>query len=283
MKRFLSILLAVMLLGTAAVADSAPGALTLSEGEPISVDLDGDGAEERVGWTMRATDYEPELWLTVEPEGGAPVEYGTPILWGQSAFVVDLDGDGVREILLTGDEMSDDYVTFCLRYEGGELREILFPDAARGDNGGGYFKWGYGRVTDFGENRVTLSGSQDVLGTWFAERTFALTPLYRFEFADDGLWVRNADLADDDLWEYGALELKAALPYADVDGSPAGALEPGDRILITASDKRETARFVTRDGREGVLAISPDYERGWGLLVNGVPEDELFTFVPYAD
>ena len=163
MKRFLSILLAVMLLGT--------------------------------GWTMRATDYEPELWLTVEPEGGAPVEYGTPILWGQSAFVVDLDGDGAREILLSGDEMSDDYVTFCLRYEGGELREILFPDASRGDNGGGYFKWGYGRVTDFGENRVTLSGSQDVLGTWFAERTFALTPLYRFEFADDGLWVRNADLA----------------------------------------------------------------------------------------
>ena len=81
----------------------------------------------------------------------------------------------------------------------------------------------------------------------------------------------------------GALTVAAPLEYADLDGNPVGTLQPGDKILIVASDKQDMAQFITPDGTEGVLAISPNYEKGWGLLVDGVSEDECFEYVPYAD
>ena len=40
---------------------------------------------------------------------------------------------------------------------------------------------------------------------------------------------------------------------------------------------------MTEDGMEGVLSISENYEAGWGHLVNDIPEEELFEYIPYAD
>ncbi len=285
MKKLIAILLAAMLLVAAAQAEAAlPDAL--ERDAEAAVDLDGDGAEERVSWTMAEAEdgYDPVLTVTVTPESGAPAVFPTEILWGEAVYLTDLDGDGQTEILLTGDVMSDDYITCCLRWTGGGLAPLLFPDGGRGENTeDSYRTYGYGAISAINGGRLTLSGSQDVLGTWFAARDYALTPLCRFEFADDGLWVRAGDYSGGDAWEYAALTLKAALPYADLDGRPAGVLRPGEKIMITASDKRTFVRFVTRDGAAGTLAVSADYERGWGWLVNGVHEDDLFENVPYAD
>ena len=139
-----------------------------------------------------------------------------------------------------------------------------------------------------GDNLISLSGSQDVLGTWFATRTLKLTPYDRFEFNDAGLWMRSLDDyegADDDLWEFAALTVTQSLPYADEHhrDQTVGTLEPGDRILIYASDKKEFAYFASQDGASGALNISPNYEQGWGWLVDGIPEEECFETVPYAD
>ena len=41
--------------------------------------------------------------------------------------------------------------------------------------------------------------------------------------------------------------------------------------------------FVTEDGRTGYFGIEPNEEQGWGYLVEGMSEDELFEMVPYAD
>ena len=40
---------------------------------------------------------------------------------------------------------------------------------------------------------------------------------------------------------------------------------------------------MTPDGLIGALDISPDYDRGWGWMVNGVGEADCFEYVPYAD
>ncbi|MBQ1372277.1 MAG: hypothetical protein IIY70_05035, partial [Oscillospiraceae bacterium] len=130
-------------------------------------------------------------------------------------------------------------------------------------------------------------GSQDVLGTWFAQRTYALADTGLFEFADDGEWVRDmegVDLADPELWanDYPSLTVTRSLPYTAEDGS-AAELEEGAQLLITASDKQSYARFVTKDGVTGTLDIYPDYERGWGMMVNGESEDSWFKMIPYAD
>lgn len=290
MKKLLGVLLILCLLaGVPALAEAVGNApLTPAAGEAVAIDLDGDGTEETVEWAMVAGEYDDNLTLTVTGADGASQTYATDIIWNEGVYIVDLDDDGAQEILLTGDVMSDDYYTWCLRWDGAALYEVLFPDGERGENGNGYYKQGYGRVNAVGKNLLSLSGSQDVLGTWFATRVLQLSPYDRFEFNDAGLWLRNLDGydgADDDLWQYAALTVTQPLPYADEHDPdlPAGTLEPGDKILIYASDKQEIARFSTPDGTTGTLNISPNYEQGWGWLVDGIPEEECFEYVPYAD
>ena len=285
MKRVLILILALLLSATAALSESAvlPDAAVPMD-TPVSADLDGDGAPETLRWTMAPGEFDQALTLTVETASGETLTYATGIIWMAGAWVTDLDGDGAAEILATGDVMSDDYYTFCLRYDRGALYEVLFPDNGRGNATDGYFKYGYGMIVDIGENSVTLSGSQDVLGTWFASRTVALAPSGHFEFSDDGLWRRDpADPDDADLWAHRALTVTQPLPYTDLQGNPAGTLEPGAKIYICASDKETVVHFTAQDGVTGVLAIARNYERDWGRLVDGIPEDECFEVIPYAD
>lgn len=285
MKRAFAMLLALAAMLTPALAEQAPALEgQLAEGETLRIDLDGDGTDEAVSWTMTPADYgDNRLTLTVQPETGKALVYDTDIVWSQAVFVLDLDGDGAVELLLSGDVMSDDYYTACVRYDGSALYEVLFPDSRRGDSGSGYFRQGYGRVTAIEDGRLTLSGSQDVLGTWFATRQVKLSPYDRFEFDDDGLWTRDVqNLEDADLWQYAALTAKVELTYTAPDGSEA-TLPAGEKLLVVASDKRETARFITPDGLTGALDISPDDDRGWGWMVNGMGEEACFEYVPYAD
>ena len=90
------------------------------------------------------------------------------------------------------------------------------------------------------------------------------------------------DPDDAGLWEYAALTAKVELTYTAPDGSEA-TLPAGEKLLVVASDKKETARFITPNGRAGTLDISPDYDRGWGWMVNGMGEEACFEYVPYAD
>ncbi len=285
MKRVFALLLALAAMLTPALAEEEPTiAGQLAQGETLQIDLDGDGAAETVRWAVETTEYGVDcLTLTVQPKEGKALVYATDIVWKPEAFALDLDGDGAVELLLSGDVMSDDYYTACVRYDGSALYEVLFPDSNRGDSGSGYFRQGYGRVIAIEDGRLTLSGSQDVLGTWFATRQVRLSPYDRFEFDDDGLWTRDmVDLDDAELWEYAALTAKIELTYTAPDGSEA-TLPAGEKLLVIASDKQETAHFTTPDGLIGALSISPDYDRGWGWMVNGVGEADCFEYVPYAD
>lgn len=290
MKRILACTLFIMLAisGLSAPAEGAAplSGSSLPEGVTAAADLDGDGASEKVSWAMVPEDeYESKLTLTVQPSDGDAVSYKSWIMSFGSVYILDLDGDGRLEVLLTGDAMSDDYITLCLHYADGALYEVLFPDSNRGDNSDGYYKYGYGLITGITGNLVTLEGSQDMLGTWMASRMVTLTPYERFEFCDNGLWeMKVSDPAEiDELWQYRALTVSQPIAYRGAGGSPSGTLQKGERILIYATDKQERAWFTTKDGARGVLTISADYDRGWGWLVDGKPEAECFEYVPYAD
>ena len=249
MKRAFAMLLALAAMLTPALAEEEPALEgQLAEGETVQIDLDGDGEAESVRWAVETTEQGVDcLTVTVQPGAGKALVYATDIVWKPEAFALDLDGDGAVELLLSGDVMSDDYYTACLRYDGSTLYEVLFPDSNRGNSGSGYFKQGYGRITAIEDGRLTLSGSQDVLGTWFATRQVRLSPYDRFEFDDDGLWVRDSmDMDDADLWKYAALTAKVELTYTAPDGSEA-TLPAGEKLLIVASDKKDTAHFTTPD------------------------------------
>lgn len=290
MKRmfFLVLALCVLASGLAVVAEdlSLPAnCVALEENAPVQLDLDGDGTAETVSWAMSPRDYDTYIALTVEPAAGAPATYATAIMYGQ-VYVQDLDGDGIMEILLTGDVMSDDYYTWCLQYRNGALFEVLFPDSERGANSDGYYTTGYGLITGISEYGVLdLTGSQDVLGTWMATRRVRLDSPGRFEFCDNQMWERSLAFHDDeaDLWEYGALTVKSPVPYVGDHGCDSGVLNPGDRIVVYATDKVSEALFYTQDGITGILSISNNDGQGWGKLVGGVPEEDCFEYVPYAD
>lgn len=290
MRRVIGLLLALTLLIPAAMAELGdPGleSAALPADQAVAIDLDGDGAAETVIWTMAPVDeYDSKLVLRVTLADGATLDYDTEFIGAEAVFAADMDGDGSVELLLTGDIASDDYFTVCLHLANGALIAVPFADGNRGENTDQDQEMGYGYPVRLDGSAITLSGSQDVLGTWFGARVYALED-GRFGFADDGEWVRDLsdiDLSDETFWAegYAPLTTKTALGYTAADGSR-GELPAGAQLLITGSDKASYARFVTKDGIEGKLSITADAEKGWGMLVDGVSEDDMFERVPYAD
>lgn len=288
MKKWIGLILtlALALSGTAFAEEASDlevfNGRGLEQDAATELDLDGDGAAETVTWHVDTNEYEDQsVALEIADAAGKTAVWNSGMLRPIGVYASDLDSDGRIELFVTGDEMSDDYVTFCLRYADGALTQLSFPDVNRGENTQQPHDYGYGMITQFGDNRLTLEGSQDVLGTYFATRTFALSG-DAFTLNDDGLWHFPRDFSNPEMWEYAALTVKQSLNATLSDGTEA-VLNPGEKLAIIASDKTSIAYFRTQDGRTGSLAIAPDAERGWGMKVNGVSEDELFEYVPYAD
>lgn len=283
MKRMFAAILALCIcLAGFAMAEETIDAIELVYGETAELDLNGDGAPESVmlevepgegGWAETAR-------LTVSGEAVWSAEWERVV----GAYAADVDADGAYEIFVSGDEASDDFTTYCVRCTADGYATVPFADANRGENTGEYLDYGYGLVAGLTDGIVTLCGSQDVLGTYFGSRQFMLED-GRFEFADDGLWQFPRDFEDPELWDsYCVLTAATEIPVNFMTDSldSAGVIAPGEKLVITASDKLTVAYFAMEDGRMGYFSIAPDAE-SWGSLVNGVPEDEVFEFVPYAD
>ena len=285
MKKVLAMVLALLMLlgGAMAEEQAAFDPIALENGVAIEADLDGDGAMESVTWTTAMIDeYDEEAIVAVSGASG-DVEWHSGMLHGSQAWITDIDANGLKEILVSGDEMSDDYTTFCLNYAGSMLEQLMFADVNRGENTGEYYPWGYGMVTEINGSEITLMGSQDMLGTWMAERRFSLLD-GRLEIVDDGYWIVDSDPEDPEVWEYRSLTPVQAIPVTFVENfeMSAGELQPGERILLTRFDKIADAFFVTEDGRHGFITAEED-EENWGWIINGIHESELFEYVPYAD
>jgi len=87
---------------------------------------------------------------------------------------------------------------------------------------------------------------------------------------------------EDDDWTWKQLTLSRPLSVS-LEGGETAVLEEGTKLRITASDCRTVAHFMTQDGRKGVLPIAVNEEKGWGFVVEGIDEEDLFESVPYSD
>ena len=119
MKKLMSALLAISLLCGAALADGMEPAFEGQElklNERTVIDLDGDGAQEEVLVQQEGVEGEEELALYVFGADGGVVSHTMYVRMMTGAFVADLDGDGLQEILISADVFSDDYCTFAFRY-----------------------------------------------------------------------------------------------------------------------------------------------------------------------
>lgn len=282
MKKMLTLMLSLALLSGLPATAETESVETLPAETEIQMDLNGDGGEESLLWrSVVENEYGDEhVELTV----GESV-WTSDRLCGAEVRAMDIDRDGMVELFVSGDEMSDDYLTYCLHFDGAQWTLVPFADAGRGENTDEFFDTGYGRVTALEENRVTLCGSQDMLGTYMMERSFTLKD-GRFEFADDGLFVAaNIDAIDADAWKYRSLTLKqdAEATFVTESGEQTGTLKAGERVMVVSGDKAETVNFVTEDGKSGFFTVAPDEAQGWGSLIGGVSENKVFEMVPYAD
>lgn len=284
MKKILIWLLVLMMVPCWACAEmEAPAeAVVLPMDESVEIDLDGDGNAEKVLLRMEIIEDESYLRLIIEGTDGAMNIYDTWIQYQEACFCIDMNADGILEILLSGDVQSDDYITWCLNYdlENG-IREFSFADANRGANTGEYLPEGYGKIVSINGSYLTLRGSQDVLGTWMADRIFTLEN-DTFVFADTGMWIMQ-DMTDDEfIWDYFCLNPVKEVPVTFEDGSE-GTIAAGEKFVITFSDKVSVAGFVTQEGKKGSIALTENTEEGWGHMIAGVPDYEYFEYIPYAD
>ena len=288
MKHILAWMLTLALLAVPAALAKGHGELSggtnLTPNEPLSVDLDGDGTEETVFYQISSDNYVGRPRMTVTDSDGKSCVWDAENGYEAGSWIADLNGDDVQELFVWGDVASSDYYTTCLNYVNGRLRPLLFADIERGENGKGYFKEGYGCPCGANpeQGTVTLCGSQDVLGTWFGARKLKLSEDGLFEIADDGWWTRHDIPEGDEAWD--EWWPKTLLKDVDclIDGRE-GMLKAGERIIITGSDKRSQASFITEDGRTGILRIEENLNGGWGWKVNDIPEEEVFDFLGYAD
>jgi len=284
MKKMIIWLLALMMvLGCAGAEMTVPeGTFPLPMDENLEIDLDGDGETEKVLLRMEGIEDETFLRIIIEGTDGAINIYDTWIQYPVICFSIDMNGDGIQEILLSGDVQSDDYITWCLNYdlENG-IRELSFADANRGMNTGEYLPEGYGEIVAIDGNSLTLRGSQDVLGTWMAKRTFTLEN-NSFELKDGGMWIMQDITSDEFIWEYFCLNPVKEVPVTFDDGSE-GTLAAGEKFVISYTDKVSVAGFVTQEGKKGSIALTPNTEEGWGHMINGIADYEYFEYMPYAD
>lgn len=291
MKKLMMILLALMLAIPCVVYAEEPNMLAVEIPFRTDMQIDvGDAGKAAVRWTtMTVDEYGDEygVVLSLRKEDGSGIGWSMKDLFGVTVWATDIDSDGNSEILVSGDIASDDYVTYCLQYKDGKIIQLPFANTDRGSDYQGYNDYGYGMVTVFGDDTITLTGSQDVLGTYFASRTFSLQNGV-FEIADDGLFRFDMNTSDPEMWQYRSLKATQPVPITlfNIEDSSAyaGTLQPGERVILTASDCKTIAYFLNEDGYEGCFTLEPNTENyGWGSLIGGIPEAELFEYIPYAD
>lgn len=286
MKKKISLLLVLCILNLFVCAAEQTNAAetALASNVSVEIDLNGDGEKETLSWkTEKFDEYDDCVIIEVTKAGGTNSAWKSERLINPQVYAKDINGDGTVELFVSGDEMSDDYVTFCLNYVGDAFHPVFFADASRGEITNAYYKGGYGKIVAINKNSVTLRGTQDMLGTYMSDRTFSLSNGC-FELLDDGIWYVAEDESDEDRWEYKSLTLTRDIQISFItdNGKETGQLSAGEKILVTASDKTNFIWIRTQDGRHGMLEIEPDMDSGYALIVNGIPENELFESIPYA-
>ena len=101
-------------------------ALELPADEILDMNLDGTRGAEAIQWTQ--TEDGAGVKMTVAEEDGTQTEWSVDCSQAQ-VWIADLDRNGVKEICVSGDPMSDDDVTWCLTYEAGAFKPLPFEHA----------------------------------------------------------------------------------------------------------------------------------------------------------
>ena len=215
---------------------------------PFTLDLNGDGKDDEISINGGKVDI---------VSGTASGTFDTGLSEITIATLHDSDCDGYFELFVGGDMASDDYIVYCLKFDGKTIKDIPFD--------GEDFIFGY--VTGFAANEVSVSTRIDVLGTYFYIKNYEYSK-GEFRAVDSSSYKINTE--------------NYIIPTADLSTSEGGVIPAGTEIKITGTDLASYVTVQAKDGTSGTLSLSTTNGDG-GWLINGVAESELFQSLPYAD
>lgn len=228
--------------------DGGDTGIDVMEMLPFTVDLDGNGSDETVsisGGTIKLT------------ANSGSVSFKTELEEISVAKLYDIDSDGSFELFVGGDLMSDDYILYCLKFDGNDIRPITI-------DGEDYIS---GSVSSFTGNVMTVNDKIDVLGTYAYERNF--------EYADGKIAHVAAE-------SYKVISETYITPTADLATVDGGTITSGTPVKVIETDMSSFVTVETEDGTTGKLKLAQNSgDTGW--LVNGSPENDLFSDIRYAD
>ena len=260
----------------------------LHSDEPLLVDLDCDGADDTVLAELvdknvngfREFYLIMTITLAADPEAPFVQEIERCDMF--SGFVADFDlEDGRREIVLSFDEESDDFVTYVWRVN--ESGGIDTFEAGMMAGVAEYFFDGYPEDYPFDPAEgFPCWVRTEILGTFDVEGRFTVTADGIKDISEMYAYPENHN---EDL--YGSITLIRELTLTKLDENLNEVEEvtlPVGTVIFQMYTDRETMVIVaTEDGtlyKASVEIVDNDDE--WGIYINGVRQDEL-GFIPYAD
>ena len=258
-------------------------AVDFTEAQTLEMDLDGDGALERVSFepVMSADGYTDAMVLQVASDSGREASATLPIMGPSSAFAIDIDADGFTELFISGDVASDDYETWLLRYDDGAL--IAAEPASEIDYEADYLLPAvYGSVTNIENGVVTVSDVVNLLGSWGCTTQYRMAAAgFALERVPGSVWTHaDADSLGSDAFEWAAVT-GAEFPVK-LDGASGEATLPvGTHLVPLDTDGETYLHFITEDGTQGTVEVERNAD-GWSFSIGGVSEYDLFSQLPYA-
>lgn len=214
---------------------------------PFTIDLNGDGTDDVISIKGGVIDIQSD-------EVGA--EFDTGLEEITSALLHDSDCDGYFELFVSGDLASDDYIIYCLKFDGRSIKAVSFD--------GDHFI--FGDIKGFTANVINVNTVADILGTYSYTK--------QYEYKDGEFKAVEKD-------SYKINSEQYIVPNADLTTSEGGTIPAGTELRITGTDFASFVTVETKDGESGTLSLSTtDGDNGW--LINDTPESEVFQSLPYA-
>lgn len=254
-----------------AVPMAALAEFTVGEqSSPCEADLDGDGAAETIT-VMDVLHEDGDAYMGLEVrKGEARCRVETDIAVQEKLWLGDVDGDGLPEILFSGDECSDDYITYCWKYRDGQLHVIPFEE-------GDVLNAGLLAVSP---HKVSVFATVNALGTYVGFRDL----IYEDgRLALDGdVWQLATEEYTPELLVKQDIYVLAGNPGEEGDFGEEATLEEGTLIYLIDTDGSTKVDFMTASGTRGTILLDED---DWGsrTFVNGMPETDVFEGIEYAD
>lgn len=217
---------------------------------PYSVDLNGDGKEEKIN---SSTDANGKRVISLEADGKTS-SFATEIASGLDIRLYNVNADSSIEMFVGGKTSSGERITYCLGYDG--TLSVLSFDSAQYVNGS---------VSEFKNGCVVIEGKYDCLGVYYAKLSYTL--------GDNGFAL--SDSAKIVFIDHNCL----LTLNRDIELADGSTLNAGESIYLTAALPDGTVYFTSDSGKAGSISLTRS-DSTW--LINNEEASGFFESLPTA-